>query len=136
MTECRLSDLEEYDPNKFLKKDVHKGERTTVALLHLLPGQEVPTHSHSGVEIMLLPQKGEAELTVDGREKLVLKPGIFSLNWDQTIHSASKTTAQTPFRCLLSKCALVSPEVNHLAPEQAKTGAFLPRIRRRKQRVR
>ncbi len=94
MTECRLSDLEEYDPNKFLKKDVHKGERTTVALLHLLPGQEVPTHSHSGVEIMLLPQKGEAELTVDGREKLVLKPGIFftELGSDHTFSIKNNST--------------------------------------------
>lgn len=77
MAICTLSTLEEYDPNKFLKKEVHKGERSTVALLHLMPGQEVPTHSHAGVEIMLLPQKGEAELTIDGQKKILLKPGTF-----------------------------------------------------------
>lgn len=77
MTECILESLEEYSPEKFLKKEVHSGPRSTVALLHLMPGQEVPKHSHAGVEIILLPQKGEATLTVDDDRKILLKPGIF-----------------------------------------------------------
>jgi quercetin dioxygenase-like cupin family protein len=77
MTQCTLKDLEEYDPNKFLKKAVHSGPRSTVALLHLMPGQEVPTHSHAGIEIMLVPQKGEALLTIDENKVVVLKPGLF-----------------------------------------------------------
>lgn len=100
MPVCTLSTLEEYDPDKFLKKEVHKGARSTVALLHLMPGQEVPTHSHAGVEIMLLPQKGEAVLTVDGEKKVILKPGVFYSELGEGHTFNIKNNSSTAFQML------------------------------------
>lgn len=100
MTECTLTDLEEYSQDKFLKKEVHSGPRSTVALLHLLPGQEVPTHSHAGVEIMLLPQKGEALLTIDGQRKVNLKPGLFFSELGENHTFSIKNNSNQPFQML------------------------------------
>ncbi|MBS2009922.1 MAG: cupin domain-containing protein [Cyanobacteria bacterium SZAS TMP-1] len=100
MTECTLSDLTEYNQDKFLKKQVHSGPRSTVGLLHLLPGQEVPTHSHAGVEIMLIPQQGEGLLTVDGEKKVHLKPGLFFSELGENHTFSIKNNGTEPFQVL------------------------------------
>lgn len=100
MTECTLADLEEFSQNKFLKKEVHQGSRSSVALLHLLPGQEVPTHSHAGVEIMLLPQKGTALLTIDGEKNVNLQPGLFFSELGEGHTFSIKNNSNEPFQML------------------------------------
>ncbi len=100
MTECTLKDLEEYDPHKFVKKEVHTGPRSTVSLLHLMPGQEIPKHSHAGVEIMLVPQKGEALLTIDDNNKVTLKPGLFFSELGEGHTFSIKNNSSEPFQML------------------------------------
>src|SRR6185437_35774 len=100
MTERELKDLEGYDEKKFVRKEVHVGPRSTVALIHLLPGQEVPKHSHPGVEIMFLPQKGEELLTVDDHKEVALKPGTFFSELGEGHSFSIKNNGTAPFQML------------------------------------
>jgi quercetin dioxygenase-like cupin family protein len=72
---CNLGQLEEYDSQHFVRKEVTNGAQSKSVLLNLLPGQEIPTHGHNGSEVLLVPQKGQALLTVDGTTDTLLQPG-------------------------------------------------------------
>ncbi|CAN5470679.1 hypothetical protein BH10CYA1_BH10CYA1_49630 [soil metagenome] len=113
MTVCTFTDLEEYDSDKFKRKDVHSGPRSTVVLLHLLPGQEIPTHSHAGVEIMLVAQKGEAILTIDAIKKVTLKPGIFFSEIGDGHTFSIKNNSSLPFQMMVVQIKL--SEANHVS---------------------
>jgi quercetin dioxygenase-like cupin family protein len=65
-----------------------------------MPGQEVPKHSHAGVEIMLVPQKGEATLVVDDEKKIVLKPGVFFAELGEAHSFSIKNDGSAPFQML------------------------------------
>jgi|SRR5579883_1539087 len=75
MIKQKIADLEEYGDTSFLIKKLYKGERSEAVLINLRPGQEVPPHSHDRFEVVLLPQKGQGLLTVQGEEPVRLDPG-------------------------------------------------------------
>lgn len=75
MQEYNLSELEEYRPEKFVVRPVHEGVGGKAMLLHLLPGQEVPTHPHPDWEVTLIPQQGEAIVCHEDGTETVLKAG-------------------------------------------------------------
>ncbi|WP_169713766.1 hemerythrin domain-containing protein [Paludifilum halophilum] len=58
--------LQEFDDTRFVKKTLHKGYGNVVFLLHLLPGQELPAHTHSGKEVFLLGLQGRGSLWIGG----------------------------------------------------------------------
>lgn len=59
---CRLLPLEEYDDKGVVKLPVADGTHFNSYVLNILPGQEVPSHSHLGYEVILIPQTGSATL--------------------------------------------------------------------------
>lgn len=75
MQEYVLSGLEEYRPEKFIVKPVYEGAGGKAMLLHLLPGQEVPTHPHPDWEVTLIPQQGEAVVVHEDGTETLLKTG-------------------------------------------------------------
>lgn len=74
MKQINLESIEKYDPAKFFRVEVFKGERLRTLLLTLTPGQSVPAHRHEGFEILLEPLRGEAEIVLDG-ESVTLRAG-------------------------------------------------------------
>ena len=75
MQEYKLSDLEEYRPEKFVVKPVYEGAGGKAMLLHLMPGQEVPVHPHPEWEVTLIPQQGEAVVVHEDGTETLLKTG-------------------------------------------------------------
>jgi quercetin dioxygenase-like cupin family protein len=75
MQEYNLSELEEFRAEKFVVKPVYEGTGGKAMLLHLLPGQEVPTHPHPDWEVTLIPQQGEAVVKHEDGTETVLKTG-------------------------------------------------------------
>jgi quercetin dioxygenase-like cupin family protein len=66
MQKIIIEEVEKYEDDKYFRPVLFKGERATVLLLCLKPGQAVPTHRHEGFEIVLQPLRGEAEAVLDG----------------------------------------------------------------------
>src|SRR5699024_8671350 len=60
------SELQEFDDARFVKKNLYKGNGNVVFLLHLLPGQEIPAHTHPGKEVFLLGLQGRGSLWIGG----------------------------------------------------------------------
>ncbi len=88
-----LKELEQYDQEHFVRKEVSSGAQNRCVLLNLLPGQEIPTHGHSGNEVLLLAQKGQSLLTVDGITQILLQPGsVYSAESDSTFHLLNNGT--------------------------------------------
>jgi mannose-6-phosphate isomerase-like protein (cupin superfamily) len=69
-----LSDMEQYNADSFVVKGVYKGDQSEAVLLFLLPGQEMPSHTHERFEVVLLPQKGSGVMNVDGLKDVDLVP--------------------------------------------------------------
>jgi quercetin dioxygenase-like cupin family protein len=74
MKKVILEEVEQYEDEKYVRPVLFKGERATVLLLCLKPGQSVPPHRHEGFEIVLQPLRGEAEAVLDG-ELVTLRAG-------------------------------------------------------------
>lgn len=99
MNACRFADVEEYDSKASVRKCVNEGEQSRSMVLHLLPGQEVPSHPHPGHEIILLPQRGRATLTLDGETEIALEPGC--LYAEREGHTFGiRNTGTEPFQML------------------------------------
>jgi quercetin dioxygenase-like cupin family protein len=69
-----ITEVEQYEDEKYVRPVLFKGERATTLLLCLKPGQSVPSHRHEGFEIVLQPLRGEAEAVLDG-EPVTLRAG-------------------------------------------------------------
>lgn len=74
MKRVPIEEVEKYEAEKYVRPVLFKGERTTVVLLCLKPGQSLPSHRHEGFEIVLHPLRGEAEAVLDG-ELVTLRAG-------------------------------------------------------------
>lgn len=95
-----LSDLEGYSQSGFAIHGVFKGESSEGVLLCLLPGQEAPKHPHERFELVIVPQKGEALLTVNGDKQVVLRPAcVYHEPAGQTY--AVKNNGAEPFVALI-----------------------------------
>jgi len=73
--ECKLTTLNEYSETGVVKKGVTSGRYFKSILINILPGQEVPTHSHAGHEVILIPQKGTGILFADDSSQINLVSG-------------------------------------------------------------
>ena len=69
-----MRELEQYSDERFVVKGVYKGAQSEAILLFLAPGQEMPSHPHERFEVVLLPQKGQGLLIVDGVKEVDLVP--------------------------------------------------------------
>jgi quercetin dioxygenase-like cupin family protein len=77
MNTCRFEDVEQYTEGSPFRKCLNEGAQSRSMLIHLLPGQAVPEHPHPGHEVILLPQRGRATLTLDGTTEIPLEAGGF-----------------------------------------------------------
>ncbi len=69
-----MRELEQYSDERFVVKSVYKGEQSEAILLFLAPGQEMPSHPHERFEVVLVPQKGQGLLTLNGDKEVELVP--------------------------------------------------------------
>ena len=99
MKEYRFDEVAEYNEAASVRKCLHEGAQSRAMLLHLLPGQEIPQHPHPGHEIILLPQCGQATLTVDGVTEIALEPGKFYAEGEGHTFGIKNTGAE-PFQML------------------------------------
>ena len=67
-----MRQLEQYSNERFVVKSVYKGAQSEAILLFLAPGQEMPSHPHAKFEVVLVPQKGQGLMTVDGVKEVEL----------------------------------------------------------------
>ena len=70
-----LSEIERHEPGRHVLVPVFDGERTKVRLLCLAPGARVPSHSHEGFEVTLVPLAGKAVAPEADGTEVVLEPG-------------------------------------------------------------
>lgn len=111
LTQSSLADLEEYDKEHLVRKDVAGGAQYKCVLLHLLPGQEIPTHGHAGHEVILLPQKGQATLKVNGTGQVSLRPGCVYTAGDGSTFQITNDGAE-PFQLLVTLVRLAGANEN------------------------
>jgi len=69
-----MREMEQYSDDQFVIKSVYKGEQSEAVLLFLKPGQEMPSHPHALFEVVLVPQKGQGVMSVDGIKDVDLFP--------------------------------------------------------------
>lgn len=72
-----VDEVEKFEDDRLVRPVLFKGERTTVLLLCLKPGQAVPAHRHEGFEIVLQPLLGEAEAELDGEKVTLCEGSLF-----------------------------------------------------------
>jgi mannose-6-phosphate isomerase-like protein (cupin superfamily) len=75
VNEYKLSSMNQYSPTEVMKHDVTSGECFKSFLLNLLPGQEVPAHTHLHKCVLLFPQTGSGTLFTEDKEELVIESG-------------------------------------------------------------
>lgn len=69
-----MREMEQYSDDQFVVKGVYKGAQSEAVLLFLNPGQEMPSHPHERFEVVLVPQKGQGVMTVNGEKDVALVP--------------------------------------------------------------
>jgi quercetin dioxygenase-like cupin family protein len=75
INEYKLASMDQYSPTEVIKQDVTSAEYFKSFLLNMMPGQEVPAHSHINKCVLLLPQTGSATLFTDDGEETILESG-------------------------------------------------------------
>ena len=75
INEFNLNTLEEYSEQSVVKKAVTSGGNFKSIVINIGPGQEVPTHSHAGHDVILIPRKGAGILFADDANQMNLAPG-------------------------------------------------------------
>jgi len=100
ITEFNLTTLEEYSDQNVVKKAVTSSGNFKSLVINMAPGQEVPTHSHAGHDVILIPQKGAGILFADESNQTKLVPGSI-----YTDHKGStfglRNTSDKPFQVLV-----------------------------------
>ena len=104
-----MRDLEQYNSEKCVTKCVYKGEQSEAILLFLLPGQEMPSHSHKRFEVVLLPQKGQGVMRVNENKEVELLPGILYYE-PAGCTFLIKNTSESPFELLITLIRVDQPE--------------------------
>lgn len=86
-------EIERFSTEKHVHVPVFQGDRATVLMLCLAPGQSVAPHSHPGYEITLQPLRGKAVLPRKDGTELTLAPGEIAL-----IDGSSSFNPKNPFK--------------------------------------
>ena len=69
----------EYNEKSLTKRVIYNVGGSTVFVLNLMPGQQLPAHKHPGTEVYLLVLTGSGTFTINGEDIPVTK--------NDTIHS-------------------------------------------------
>ncbi|HNB21968.1 MAG TPA: hypothetical protein PKZ32_06120 [Candidatus Melainabacteria bacterium] len=94
-----LSDCAEFTEPQVAKKSVASGEGFKSIMINMLPGQEVPIHSHAGFQVLLLPQDGDGVL-FDQATQTSLNPGSLYLDRSGSTFGL-RNPNDKPFRVLV-----------------------------------
>ena len=98
--ECKLITLDEYCENGVVKKGTTSGRHFQSIVINILPGQEVPTHSHAGHEVILIPQTGAGILFDDDSSQINLVPGSIYTDHNGSIFGL-RNSGDKPFQVLV-----------------------------------
>lgn len=60
-----LTDAPAHDPDGFVATEFLEGSQCNVRVIKLLPGQDLPPHTHSASDLMLFVAEGDAQLETD-----------------------------------------------------------------------
>ena len=97
---CRLLSFEKYDDKGVVKLPVADGTNFKSYVLNILPGQEVPAHSHAGHEVILIPQTGSATLfATDAKPVRLVRGSIYTDHFGTTY--GLRNTGASPFQVLV-----------------------------------
>jgi quercetin dioxygenase-like cupin family protein len=100
INEYKLSSMDQYSPTDVVRHILTSGEYFKSFLLNMLPGQEVPAHSHVNKCVLLLPQTGSATLfTEDGEETTIDSGSIYTDHRGRNF--GVRNTGTTPFQVLV-----------------------------------
>jgi mannose-6-phosphate isomerase-like protein (cupin superfamily) len=75
INEYKLSSMNQYSPTEVIKQNVASGQCFKSFLLNMMPGQEVPAHSHLHKCVILIPQSGSGTLFTEDSEEIVIESG-------------------------------------------------------------
>lgn len=96
----RLLALEKFDDKGVVKLPVVDGTNFKSYILNILPGQEIPPHSHTGYEVLLIPQTGSATLfSSDAKPVRLICGSIYTDLYG--IHYGLRNTGAVPFQVLV-----------------------------------
>lgn len=65
MTLKHIHEFLVYDPSRMTKQIIYKEGKSQVFVLNLMPGQQVPAHSHPNAHVFLLVVKGKGIGRID-----------------------------------------------------------------------
>ena len=60
-----LSDAPDHDQDRFVAAEFLEGTQCNVRVIKLLPGQDLPPHTHAPSDLMLFVAEGDAQLETD-----------------------------------------------------------------------
>lgn len=97
---CRLLSFEQFDDKGVVRLPVDDGANFKSFVINILPGQEVPTHSHLGYEVILIPQTGSATLFSNNAKPVRLVRGsVYTDHFGATY--GLRNTGSSPFQVLV-----------------------------------
>ncbi|MFA8451054.1 MAG: cupin domain-containing protein [Bacteroidales bacterium] len=70
MQKQNLKQYQKFKNEKFQKKHVFTSDYNKTFVLNLLPGQEIPTHTHEGYELQITVLRGKGKVRVNHEEEL------------------------------------------------------------------
>ncbi|MDP4085034.1 MAG: cupin domain-containing protein [Bacillota bacterium] len=76
MEKQSITSFIKYRDRGFLKADVYKNAGTTIFVLNLMPGQQMPQHYHPGSQLFFLVTQGNGIFIVNGENVEVKKGDI------------------------------------------------------------
>jgi quercetin dioxygenase-like cupin family protein len=76
MEKQKITSFIKYKERGFAKVNVYKSGGSTIFILNLMPGQQMPQHYHPGLQLYFLVIKGNGIFTINGDNVEVMKGDI------------------------------------------------------------
>lgn len=84
MEKKSLSELKDYQGERFTKRIAYQKGESVVFILNFLPGQELPPHKHPNTDVFILALNGSGTITVDGNDSALEQGEILHLEGEET----------------------------------------------------
>lgn len=100
-----LDNAKPFDSEKFVAAPLLKGGRTTTVTIRLLPGQEMPGHTHGHAELVLYAAEGTATLDI-GQGPVEFRAGsLTTLPGSETLTIRNNGTENVTLLAVLARPA-------------------------------
>ena len=103
MEKLVLSELQDYQTEKFTKRIAFKKGESVVFVLNFMPGQELPTHTHPNTDVFILALQGSGAVTVDGATSPLVQGEVLHLEGAEAFSYRNDGTEPSSLYVVLTK---------------------------------